>query len=76
MTAMLPELYRLIGSDRYLASEEVERAAGPHSATAAAWEVYTSVFHRFTGSCADQIQFVAVISGCGSGLSYVPMPSS
>ena len=32
--------------------------------------------HRFTLSWSDQIQFVAVMSGCGSGLSYVPTPSS
>ena len=50
---MLPDLFRLIGSDRYLTPEEVERAAGPHSLTAAAWEVYASHFDRFTGATLD-----------------------
>jgi hypothetical protein len=31
---------------------------------------------RFTLSCGDQIQFVAVMSGCGWGLSQVPACSS
>jgi hypothetical protein len=50
---MLPDLFRLIGSDRYLTATEVDRAAEPHSATAAAWDVYTSAFQGFTGATLD-----------------------
>ncbi len=50
---MLPELFRLIGSDRYLAPEDVVRAAGPHPATAAVWDVYRSHFGGFTGATLD-----------------------
>jgi hypothetical protein len=50
---MLPDLFRLIGSDRYLTAEEVERAAEPHSLTAAAWEVYATHFDRFSGATLD-----------------------
>jgi hypothetical protein len=50
---MLPDLVRLIGSDRYLTAEEVERASEPHSATAGAWDVYTAHFQGFTGATLD-----------------------
>lgn len=50
---MLPDLFRLIGSDRYLAPAEVARAAEPHSAMDAAWQVYASDFGGFTGSTLD-----------------------
>ena len=50
---MLPDLFRLIGSDRFLSAGEVERASGPHSGTAAAWDVYTTHFQRFTGATLD-----------------------
>ena len=50
---MLPDLFRLIGSDRYLAPEEVTRATEPHALTAAAWDVYTNHFHGFTGATLD-----------------------
>ena len=47
---MLPDLFRLIGSDRYLAPEEVDRAAEPHSLTQQAWDVYRTHFQSFTGA--------------------------
>ena len=50
---MLPDLFRLIGSDRYLAPEEVTRATEPHALTASAWDVYTTHFHGFTGATLD-----------------------
>jgi hypothetical protein len=50
---MLPDLFRLIGSDRYLAPEEVERAAEPHSLTQQAWDVYRTHFQSFTGATLD-----------------------
>src|SRR5688572_21951139 len=50
---MLPDLFRLIGSDRCLTPEEVERATGPHSATRSAWEVYAAAFQGFTGATLD-----------------------
>ena len=50
---MLPDFFRLIGSDRYLAPEEVTRAIGPHALTGAAWDVYARDFHRFTGATLD-----------------------
>jgi hypothetical protein len=50
---MLPDLFRLIGSDRYLSSEEVDRAAAPHPATAQAWDVYAAQFQGFTGATID-----------------------
>jgi hypothetical protein len=50
---MLPDLFRLIGSDRYLTPTEVDRAAEPHSATGAAWDVYASAFQGFTGATLD-----------------------
>lgn len=50
---MVPDLFRLIGSDRYLTADEVGRAAGPHSATATAWDVYATQFRGFTGSTLD-----------------------
>jgi hypothetical protein len=50
---MLPDLYRLIGSDRYLSAEEVTRATEPHALTAAAWHVYENYFHCYTGATLD-----------------------
>jgi hypothetical protein len=50
---MLPDLFRLIGSDRYLAPEEVDRAAEPHSLTLQAWDVYRTHFQSFTGATLD-----------------------
>ncbi len=50
---MLPDFFRLIGSDRYLAPEEVSRATGPHALVGAAWDVYARDFHRFTGATLD-----------------------
>jgi hypothetical protein len=50
---MLPDLFRLIGSDRYLSAEEVSRATEPHALTGAAWDVYTTHFHAFTGATLD-----------------------
>jgi hypothetical protein len=50
---MLPDLFRLIGSDRYLSPEEVSRATEPHALTAAAWSVYARYFHGFTGAMLD-----------------------
>ena len=50
---MLPPLFRLIGSDRFLSPEEVERADEPHSATALAWEIYETHFGGFTGAMLD-----------------------
>jgi hypothetical protein len=50
---MLPKFFRLIGSDRYLAAEEVARATGPHALIGAAWDVYASEFGRFTGATLD-----------------------
>ena len=64
---MLPDLYRLIASDRFLSAEEVERAAEPHSATASAWEVYTTHFQGFTGATLDpdgaRLQHPAISTG-------------
>jgi hypothetical protein len=50
---VLPELFRLIGSDRYLTADEVARAGEPHPALAAAWGVYATHFRGFTGSQVD-----------------------
>ncbi len=50
---MLPDFFRLIGSDRFLAPDEVTRATGPHALLGSAWEVYTRDFHRFTGASLD-----------------------
>lgn len=52
---MLPDLLRLIGSDRYLSPDEVNRVAGPHSLTEAAWAVYASHFDGFTGATLDPL---------------------
>lgn len=50
---MLPDFFRLIGSDRYLAPEEVSRATEPHALIGAAWDVYANEFQRFTGASLD-----------------------
>jgi hypothetical protein len=50
---MLPDLFRLIGSDRYLSPDEVSRATEPHALTASAWDVYTTHFQAFTGATLD-----------------------
>jgi hypothetical protein len=50
---MLPDLFRLIGSDRYLSPAEVSRATEPHALTESAWYVYTKYFHGFTGATLD-----------------------
>jgi hypothetical protein len=50
---MIPDLFRLIGSDRYLSPEEVSRASEPHALMASAWDVYMTHFHGFTGATID-----------------------
>jgi hypothetical protein len=50
---MLPDFFRLIGSDRYLSPAEVSRATEPHVLTESAWYVYTKHFHGFTGATLD-----------------------
>lgn len=52
---MLPRLFHLIGSDRYLSPMEVEQASEPHPLTATAWEVYAGQFHEFTGATLDPL---------------------
>lgn len=52
---MLPDLFRLIGSDRYLSAREVEQSSEPHPLSAAAWDVYASHFHGFTGAVIDPL---------------------
>jgi hypothetical protein len=52
---MLPRLFHLIGSDRYLTPMEVEQASQPHPLTAGAWEVYSNQFHGFTGATLDPL---------------------
>lgn len=50
---MVPELFRVIGSDRCLTAAEADRAAEPHPLTASAWHVYGTYFRCFTGSTLD-----------------------
>ncbi len=52
---MLSDLFRLIGSDRYLSAREVEQASEPHALSAAAWDVYASHFRGFTGATIDPL---------------------
>ena len=50
---MLPELFRVIGSDRCFTPAEVDGAAEPHPLVATAWNVYRTHFRCFTGSTLD-----------------------
>ena len=50
---MLPDLFRVIGSDRCLTQAEVDGAGEPHPSLAAAWAVYQTHFRGFTGSTLD-----------------------
>ena len=50
---MLPELVRVIGSDRCLSPEDLQRAAAAHPLASAAWDVYRTQFNGFTGSTLD-----------------------
>ena len=50
---MLPDLFRVIGSDRCLTPADVDRADEPHPLVAPAWEVYRTHFGGFTGSTLD-----------------------
>jgi hypothetical protein len=52
---MLPQFFRLIGSDRYLTAAEVEQAIGPHPLMPSAWEVYRQHFQEFTGAALDPL---------------------
>ncbi|MBI2188337.1 MAG: DUF115 domain-containing protein [Acidobacteria bacterium] len=50
---MVPEIFRVIGSDRCLTAAEAASAAEAHPLTATAWDVYAQLFRCFTGSTLD-----------------------
>jgi hypothetical protein len=52
---MLPQFFRLIGSDRCLTMAQAEQATQPHPLLPAAWEVYQQHFQEFTGATLDPL---------------------
>jgi len=57
---MIPDVFRVIGSDRCLTAADAEAAGGAHPLTASLWEVYAQHFRCFTGATLDpQFQYLA-----------------
>lgn len=52
---MLPDFFRLIGSDRFLTMTQVEQAVEPHPLLPVAWETYREHFQEFTGTALDPL---------------------
>ena len=50
---MVPEILRVIGSDRCLTAADAESASEAHPLTAIVWDVYATHFRCFTGATLD-----------------------